>query len=195
MAIVNIHAEKSDFIGLQCWLKLLCVNYQGLSVAIVAYYFSPCLLSVSSKFSLCPRGPSHTFVVHTLFLLLGVCNFRIWAVIITHHYGSSWDMHVEPASVGREEEEDEGGAAREREKPQRTGKKKCDSWGSVSGWWVQKGQDLELAVLFSTACLVSLRNANQTAYEALPSSPPPLAKKKLSKKAKKFVCLLFFFLS
>lgn len=32
-------------------------------------------------------------------------------------------MHVEPASVRREEEEDEGGEAREREKPQRTGEK------------------------------------------------------------------------
>lgn len=36
----------------------------------------------------------------------------------------------------------------------------------------RKGQDLELAELFSPACLLSLGNANQTTCEPLPSLSP-----------------------
>ena len=68
----------------------------------------------------------------------------------------------------------------ERKKGTEEGRGKCDSWGSASGCWVQKGQDLELAVLFSTACLLSLGNANQTTCEPLPSLSPP--KKSLKRK-------------
>lgn len=41
---------------------------------------------------------------------------------------------------------------------------------------MQKGQDLELAALFSTACLLSLGNANQATCEPLPSFSPPQKK-------------------
>ncbi len=61
MAIVNILAEKSDFIGLQCWLKLLCVNYQIAPwdfVGIVACYFSVRLLTLPRASSLSLRLPS-----------------------------------------------------------------------------------------------------------------------------------------
>lgn len=74
----------------------------------------------------------HTFVVRSLFSFLGVCNFQICAVIITHHYGSNRDMHEKPVSVRkrrmrrarrrRGRKEREGG-----EKSTVEGKKKCDS--------------------------------------------------------------------
>ena len=102
-------------------------------------------------------------------------------------------MHVKAASVREEEEEEEEKEEEEEEeggkRSTEEGKKKCDSWGSVSGWWVQKGQDLELAVPFSAACLLSLGNANQTTCEPLPRLP---TKKKFRKKVKKFVFILFF---
>jgi len=171
MAIVNILAEKSDFIGLRCWLKLLCVNYPIASWDLSQHC---CLLSLPLA-----GGPSRLLAKH---LLCALCA-AFWdfvtfksvlslSPIITAHT----EMCMRNLRLSEAEEEEE---ATEK------GKKKCDSWSSASGWWVQKGQDLELAEPVSTACLLSLGNANQPACEPLPKPTTTHTKVK--------VCFSFFF--
>lgn len=187
MAIVNILAEKFDFIGLQCWLKLLCVNYQIAPwdfVSIVAYYFSLRLISFP-KSPLLPAPSLHTFVVHSLFLYLGVCNFQICAVIITHHYGSSWDMHEEPASVTREEEEKERGGGGVRETTEE-GEKKM--WQLRLSEWVVSaegaGPGVGCAVLYSLSSLIKKCQSDYMWTTSKLVSPP----KKVLKESKEVCC-------
>lgn len=157
---------------------------QEVLLFFLCLFLPPWSSSVCHDFS-----PSVHFAGPPLFLFRGSCNFQICAVIITHHYGSNRDMHVRnlrpsEATRGRRKggEEEEENKHRERER--------YDSWGSASGWWVQKGQDLKLAVLFATACLLSLGNANQAIRcKPLPSLPPRKSNKKNEKRKsqKKFV--------
>lgn len=139
MAIVNILAEKADFIGLQCWLKL-CVNYQNAPwdfIGAAAYYFSLCLYHLFSQ-RCCPS----TLVVLYLFMFLGVfCHFQFCAVIITHHYGSNQDMHEKHASVRKEEEEERGRGGGERgEKAQRKGKRNVTAEAQRVGGECRRGR-------------------------------------------------------
>lgn len=145
MAIVNILAEKSDFIGLRCWLKLLCVNYQIASWDLSQHC---CLLSLPLA-----GGPSRLLATH---LLCALCP-AFWdfvtfksvlslSPIITAHT----EMCMRNMRLSEAEEEEEAEEATEK------GKNKCDRWSSASGWWVQKGAGpgVGWAVLYSLSPLI-----------------------------------------
>lgn len=163
--------KKSDFIGLQCWLKLLCVNNQIALWDLIGVGYLFFVFLHLAKVLCVP------FLPHLLCTLCSrsveFCNSRVCAVIITHHYGSSWDMHDEPTSVRR------GGGTR-RDGVGRNHRGRGKRTVTAEAHWVggeERGQDLDSDAPVSAARLVSLRNANQNTSEPLPSLCLPPSKK------------------
>lgn len=166
MAIVIILAKTAHFIGLQSWLKLLCVNYHVAPwdfVGAVAYYFPRFVCLVFLRLS----SPAARSVVAALFVpISGTLNV---SNLCCHYHPS---LRLRPRSAWKkktcscQKKKEEEGVHRGTER-------NVTAEAQRVGGECRRGRTWSWLRRSSTACLLSLGDANQA---TLPKPLPTKAK-------------------